>query len=74
MDFSCIMGSTCGMPSFAWTHAVFDARIKEKFEHTYLRNFVVIAFIKMKQPEIYMYSVDQQLQYDTILRPCLLQL
>lgn len=46
MDFSWIMDSTCGMPSFAWAHAVFEA--KEKFKHRYVRNFVLIAFIKVK--------------------------
>lgn len=56
MDFSQIMGSTCGMPSFAWAHAVFDARVKDKFKH---RNFVVIAFSKVKSPGINMSSVDQ---------------
>lgn len=29
MDFSWIMGSTYGMPSFVWAHAVFDARVRE---------------------------------------------
>lgn len=73
MDFSRIMGSTCGMPSLHG-HVLCLMPVKEKFEHRYLRNFVVIAFIKVKQAGIYMSSVDQQLQCDTVLSLCLVQL